>query len=66
MNLVEAINELKKVRNIYILIKDTNEIITYKECNIELFDKDKLLNKRVYNVKRTGNIEAIIEIYKWR
>lgn len=66
MYLAEAVNELEKVKNVYILIKDTNEIVVYKEDGVNLFKKDNLLNKRVYNVKRTGNIEAIIEIYKWR
>ena len=66
MNLIEAIDELEKVRNIYFLTKDSNKIMVYREDGKDLLNKNRLLNKRVYNIKRTGNEEAVIEFYEWR
>lgn len=66
MYLLEAINELEKVMNIYISIENDKEIkiMAYKEDGKETINKNRLSNEKVYNIKRTGNEEAIIMVNK--
>lgn len=67
MYLLEAINELEKVKNIYISIEEEKEfrIIAYKEDGIENLNKHRLPNVKIYNTIRTGNEEAIIKVREW-
>ena len=65
MDLIEAIDELEKVQNIYIIAKDSNRVFIYRERGVDNLNKYRLKNQRVYNIKRTGNDEALIEVYEW-